>query len=142
MPDDSPKLREIRAKLDAIAPLPAGETVTARDLGRHFAVRAQERWTRGLEPWGPGLDPAQISAMCAEFAAAHALYALAEADGNIVPEDEAGSAFTAAQIRDAIEDGEIGPRLYEHLGGEMSNAVARLAGELVAAMAATAVPGA
>jgi hypothetical protein len=68
--------------------------------------------------------------MCAEFAAAHALLALAEQD-TVSPEDEGSSAFTAAQIRDAIEDGgEIGPWLYEHLGKETSDAVASLAEQL------------
>jgi hypothetical protein len=128
--NDNPRLREIRAKLDAIAPFPDGENVTARELARYMAVRAQERFTKMLHPAVP-LDAAQVAAMGAEFAAAHALFALAEADGNVAPEDESSSAFTAAQIRDAIEDGgEIGSWLYEHLGEETSNEVASLAGEL------------
>jgi hypothetical protein len=130
---DKAKLHEIRAKLDAIAPWPEGGTVTAAGLGRHFAVRAQERWTRGLSMAGPELDGQQIALMIAEFAAAHALCALAEQD-TTGPEDEGSSAFTAAQIRDAISDGgEIGPWLFEHLGKETSQAVAALAEQLAEA---------
>jgi len=135
----SPKLREIRGKLDEIAPFPEGETVTAADLARFFAVRAQERFTRMAHPAVP-FDVTQVAAMTAEFAAAHALLALAECDtGAFTP--ETGSAFVAAQIREAMLDGGgTGEWLYEHLGAETSNRVAKLAGELAdeqAAMAAT-----
>ena len=132
----SPRLREIR-KLDEIAPFPEGETVTAPDLARFFAVRAQERFTKMLHP-AMSVDPEQVSAMGAEFAAAHALLALAETDTDTFSQ-ETGSAFVAAQIRDAIDDGgEIGEWLFEHLGAETSNRVAKLAGELADEQAATA----
>ena len=45
---DTARAREIRAKLDAIAPLPETGPVTAAQLGRHFAIRAQERWAHML----------------------------------------------------------------------------------------------
>jgi hypothetical protein len=129
------KVREIRAKLDAIAPFPDGETVTAEALARYFGVRAQERFTKMLHP-AVEVDPLQIAAMTAEFAAAHALYALAETDGNVVPADESSSAEVAAQIRDAIDDGgEVGGWLFDHLGKEKSGAVAALAEELAEAQA-------
>jgi hypothetical protein len=135
----SPKLREIRGKLDEIAPFPEGETVTAGVLARFFAVRAQERFTKMLHP-AMEVAPQQVAAMGAEFAAAHALYAIAE-DDTTMPADEGRSAFVAAQIRDAIDGGgDIGEWLFEHLGAETSNQVAKLAGELAdeqAAMAAT-----
>jgi hypothetical protein len=136
MPDNA-KLREIRAKLDAIAPFPEDETVTAEALARYFAVRAQERFTRMLHPAVP-LDAAQVAAMTAEFAAAHALLALAEDDCGTFP-PETGSAFVAAQIRDAIEDGGgVGEWLFGHLGKETSEAVASLAEQLAEAQAAMA----
>ena len=135
MPERVRRQFEIRAKLDAIAPFPQGETVTARDLARHFAVRAQERFTKMLHP-AADVDGMQVAAMSAEFAAAHALLALAEDDSDTFP-PETGSAFVAAQIRDALEDGgEIGSWLFEHLGQEVSNEVAKLAGELAALHAA------
>ena len=135
MPDHVRKQFEIRRKLDAIAPFPEGETVTAADLARHFAVRAQERFTKMLHP-AVEVDGAQVAAMGAEFAAAHALLALAEDDSDTFP-PETGSAFVAAQIRDALEDGgEIGSWLFDLLGEETSNAVAKLAGELAALAAA------
>jgi hypothetical protein len=129
---DKAKLHEIRAKLDAIAPWPEGETVTAQALARFFAVRAQERWTRMLHP-AVDVDGQQVSAMGAEFAAAHALLVIAEHDpGN--PDEECGPSIVAAQIRDAIEDGgEIGPWLFGHLGAETSQAVAALAEQLAEA---------
>jgi hypothetical protein len=131
MPDSQTRIREIRAKLDAIAPWPESETVTAADLGRHFAVRAQERFTKMLHP-AVDADPQQVSAMGAEFAAAHALYALAAMR---LPEGVADG--VAPEIRDAISDGgEIGPWLFGHLGKETSQAVAALAEELAEAQPA------
>ena len=117
------KIREIRAQLDAIAPLP--EDVTATDLARHLAVRAQERFCRMLSPLVP-FDDQQVAAMCAEFAAAHALYALGETPS-------AATALVAAQIRDAWEDGGgIGEWLWEHLGAETAKQVTALAEEMMA----------
>jgi hypothetical protein len=126
MPEHMRKQFEIRRKLDAIAPFPQGETVTARDLARHFAVCAQERFTKMLHP-AVEVDGAQVAAMGAEFAAAHALLALTVADVTA----PIRSGFVAAQIRDALEDGgEIGSWLFDLLGEETSNDVAKLAGEL------------
>jgi hypothetical protein len=126
---DNAKLREIRAKLDAIAPFPEGETVTAEALARFFAARAQERFTRMLRPSGV-VDQQQVAAMTAEFAAAHTLIALANAG----PADDHWPRRIAAEIRDAIEDGgDIGPWLFDHLGGETSRAVAALAEQLAEA---------
>jgi hypothetical protein len=127
VPDET-KIREIRAKLDAIAPLPEDGAVTAGALARHFAVRAQERFTRMLHPAVP-VDHVQVSAMCAEFAAAHALIALEACrsrSGNL----------TAAQIRDAICDGGgVGEWLWEHLGGETFAKVSGLAEAMAEAQA-------
>jgi hypothetical protein len=124
---DNPRLREIRAKLDAIAPFPEAGNVTAEALARYFGVRAQERFTKMLHPAGQA-DVTQVAAMSAEFAAAHALYALAPLQL---------SALAAAQIRDAIEDGGgIGEWLYEHLGKETASAVSVLAEQLADVAAA------
>ena len=125
---------EIRAKLDAIAPLPddPDATVTATELARHFAVRAQERFIRVADPRVP-YDAQQIPVMCAEFAAAHALFALAEFSTDLL----AGEVdHVATQIRDALEDGgEIGGWLNEHLGADTARAVSALADELTEAQA-------
>jgi hypothetical protein len=123
------KAAAIRAKLDAIAPLPEDRPPTAIALARHLAVRAAWRHVRQLDPRVP-FDSRQIAAMTAEFAAAHALYALAEGGTG----DEA-----AAQIADAWDDGaEICEWLYRHLGEETSNEVAALAGKLTDAEASHA----
>ena len=144
---------EIRAELDAIAPLPGGGEVTALQLARHFAVRAQERWSRLLAR--PSLGdalPWQVCAMAGEFAAAHALYglvavnhqgaelplgvppAVAEGIRGCSPDDVAG------QIRDAVEGGsDIGEWLFDHLGEETVTKVRELVPELVAAIGAEAV---
>jgi len=135
MPDHVRRQFAIRQKLDAIAPLPLADLATAMDLARHFAVRAQERLIRCTDPRVP-YDAQQIPVMCAEFAAAHALFALREAEGNVSPDDEASSAFVATQIRDALEDGgRIGGWLYEHLGADTAKAVSALADELTEAQA-------
>jgi hypothetical protein len=130
---DKTKLAEIRAKLDAIAPLPETGDVTAMQLARHMAVRAQERWTRMLAAAGTGVDHLQLSAMLAEFATAHALGALFEAGPKAAD-------WCAVQIRDAMEDGgAVGEWLWELLGEETSREVAALAEELAAAVQAEAV---
>ena len=137
MPDHVRKQFEIRRKLDAIAPLSDDPdvTVTATELARYFAVRAQERFIRVADPRVP-YDAQQIPLMCAEFAAAHALYALAESDGNVSADDESSSSFVATQIREALEDGgEIGGWLFEHLGADTAKAVSALGDELTEAQA-------
>jgi hypothetical protein len=122
---------EIRRQLDAIAPLPEDGDVTAAQLARYMAVRASERWNRQLSGRVP-LDHQQLSAMLAEFAAAHALGALAEADPKV-------GDWCAIQIRDAMEDGgSVGEWLWEMLGDETAQKVQALAGELAAAVAADA----
>jgi hypothetical protein len=98
---------EIRADLDAVAPLPQGDDAVA--LALHFAVRAQERWAGMTAPSGRGIDPEQVSLMCAEFAASHALRTL-----HRVSSGEANLA--ADQIAGALEDGGIvGEWLWDHL---------------------------
>jgi hypothetical protein len=141
------RIAEIRAELDSIAPLPENGPVTVAELARYFAVRAQERGWRTLN--GATLDRAQIAAMAAEFAAAHALYAL-YAQSHAGPElplgiepavDEALRGITpdeaATQLRDAICDGDgIGEWLYAHLGDKTCRKVNDLASELDAALLA------
>jgi len=119
---------EIRRKLNAVASLPGEGPVTATDVARHFAVRALERFVRAADPRVP-YDAQQIPVMCAEFAAAHALYALGEEPGEF-------TSRVATQIRDALEDGgEIGGWLNEHLGAGTAKAVSALADELTEAQA-------
>ena len=130
MPAHVRKQFEIRRKLDAIAPLPGDPdvAVTATDLARHFAVRALERFVRVADPRVP-YDAQQVPVMCAEFAAAMALAALAGLQAEV-------GTGVATQIRDALEDGgEIGGWLNEHLGADTAKAVSALAGELTEAQA-------
>lgn len=116
----------IRAELDSIAPLETADT--AGRLARHFAVRAQERWTRQLGI-DERLDSQQITLIVTEFAAALALTALA----THLPPDIADA--IAAQIRDSLDDGgSVGEWLYEHLGDEAVDRISTLASELVAAV--------
>jgi hypothetical protein len=128
MPGHVRRQFEIRRKLDAIAPLADGPNVavTATELARHFAVRALERFIRAADPRVP-YDAQQNSQMCAEFAAAHALAALAGLQAEV-------GTGVATQIRDALEDGgEIGGWLYEHLGADTAKAVSALTDELTEA---------
>jgi hypothetical protein len=147
MPDQT-RIREIREQLNAIAPCPEDGDITAAALGRYLAVAAQERWAREMSKAGTSIDPAQLHAMCAEFAAAHALFAL-HAQSHAGPELGLGigpavaerlrgctPAEVAAQIRDAwMDGGSIGEWLYEHLGEETITAVSKLTAELDAARA-------
>jgi transcriptional regulator with XRE-family HTH domain len=144
------RIAEIRAELDAIAPMPEERPVTAGQLAAHFAVRAAQREWLALNGSGDeGLDPVRIAALGAEFAAAHALYAF-HAGAHAGPElglgippavaeglrgctpDEA-----AVQIRDAVCDGDgIGEWLWEHLGEETARKVSGLMEQLDAAVKA------
>lgn len=125
----SDRVRELRKKLDAIAPLPEdGSDVTALEVAGFMAVRAQERFHRGLN--GPGIDGHQISAMGAEFAAEFALRVLAD----VAPAEVSTEA--ASQIWGAVCDGGgIGEWLWEHLGDDTSRKVTALTDELIAAQA-------
>lgn len=101
---------QIRARQNEIAPYPEwGTKVTGESLARYLAVLAQLGWSRNVTPFirdDQEIPPQQVAA---NFAAAHALLALHEAD----PEK---AALTAAQIADAWNDGGgIGEWLYEHL---------------------------
>lgn len=138
---DTEKAREIRAKLDAIAPLPEDGPVTAGQLGRYFAVRAQERWARMLNAPGTDLNPLRFAVTCAEFAAAHALLALDDPASDLFVaegEGERTADMVAVQIREALNDGGgIGEWLWEHLGEETVTQVNALCTELDAAAEAS-----
>jgi len=128
---DQAKIREIRRQLTAIAPLPEEGDVTAEQLARHLAVRAQERWSRQIGYPGDPIDNLQLSCLLAEFAAAHALATLFEADPKMAN-------WAAVQIRDAFEDGgSVGEWLWELLGGKTVEKVSKLVGGLIAAQAVT-----
>ena len=123
MPDKT-RAREIRTALTAIAPLPEEGDVTAEQMVRHLAVRAQERGHKLLHP-ALEFDSQQLATMCAEFAAAHALAALLEADPKV-------AGWCAVQIRDAWDDGgSIGEWLWELLGDETCRLVQKLTDELI-----------
>lgn len=116
---------EIRAELDATAPLPDADAGgEAAALALHFAARAQERWARMLLG---ERDPNYVAAMAAEFAASHALRALYRVNS--------GEADLAAdQIAGALEDGgSIGEWLWDHLR-TTADRITALAEELDAAV--------
>lgn len=129
--ETKPTVADIRHQLSAVASLPAeGETVTARQMARHFAVRAAERGRKQLDPgYGSDLDVRELACMVAEYAAAHALHMFANVSA-------AHADIAADQIKDAMDDGGgIGEWLWEMLGAETSEQVARLTDQLVAAIA-------
>ena len=117
MPDIT-KVREIGERLNAIAPYPQPETLTAAGLARYLAVKAQVAYVNSLDPAAAPPGPADIGRMAAEFAAAHALYAFTD----VAPKT---ANLVAAQIYDAIAgDGDLlGEWLSAHLGEETCQAV-------------------
>lgn len=119
---DDTKAREIHAKLDELAPYPSAGDVTATGLARYLAKQAQVSWARGMN--GPGhLTPAEVARMVSEFAAAHALLALADCD-------PARADLVASQIHDAWEDGGgVGEWTWDHLGPDAKD-IAALTSEL------------
>jgi hypothetical protein len=119
---DETKAREIHARLDELAPYPSGGDVTAAGLARYLAKQAQVSWSRGMN--GPAtLSPAEVARMVSEFAAAHALLALADSDPSRAD-------LVAAQIHDAWEDGGgVGEWTWDHLGTDAME-IAGLANEL------------
>lgn len=102
--------KEIEAKLREIAPYPEyGNVVTSERLARYLTVRSQLAWARNLTPFVPDDMLAPIPGMMADFAAAHALLALAEVDQQLADR-------VATQITEAWNDGPgVGEWLYEHL---------------------------
>jgi hypothetical protein len=142
------EIREVRARLDAIAPLPDDGPVPPAAMARWLAVRAQERWARQMHAPGAEHDHAQVAVMVTEFAAAVALWALAATEHRgaelplglepAVPQfiRDMPAAGVAAFIRDCWEDGgAIGEFLWEFLGAEVADAVSAEAGLLAAAVA-------
>jgi hypothetical protein len=120
--DTNAKINEIHDRLDVLAPYPSIGDVTAKGLARYLAKQAQVSWSRGMN--GPGhLTPAEVARMVSEFAAAHALLALADSD-------PARADLVATQIRDAWEDGGgVGEWTWDHLGLDAGK-IAALANEL------------
>lgn len=144
MPDIRDKIREIRDQIDAYAPYPSTGDVSAAGLARRMTVVALKR-----SAWlacSPFRDSdrarwtAELDAMCADFAAAVALYALADKGMGeldlgvqpLVPEAIRGlqPAEVATFIRDIWETGELGEFLYEFLGRETAEAISGLVEQL------------
>lgn len=122
MPDMT-KTREINRRLDDIAPYPERTAAaTAPVLARYLAKQALVTSERATAIGG---DPAvaEVRALVAEFAAAHALLALAQAD-------PAWADRVAGEIYGAWEDGEgVHWLTWQHLGDDAEQ-VALLAREL------------
>ena len=132
-----PRIAEIRAELDAIAPVPEDGEITAGQLARCFAVLAQEHYTGALLPGGTD-QMAMLAA--AEYAAADALFSLETATPG-----GTGDAFTgraAERIRNLIAgDGDrMGEFLAAYLGEETSRKVNDLMEQLAAAMKEAEAP--
>ena len=101
---------QIEERLEQIAPHPESRTVTALGLARYLAARAQLGFTRNITPFIRDDQEVPSSLILTEFAAAHALIALAEASPEVA--DEA-----ARRIADAWEDGNcLGVYLDSDLG--------------------------
>lgn len=141
-PDDKTEIREICDRIAAIAPLPESGEVSAPAMAKRLLVGAQRRWTR-LTAFPPeDISPDAVDAMCAQFAAATALLALADTGSPeldlgvsppLVPEVLQGMspAEVATFIRDTTGES-VGEFLYEFLGAETADEVSHLAGLLMA----------
>ena len=119
---------QIEARLTEIAP-PPDTGVTAAGLARYLAVCAELGFTRNITPFVRDDQLVPARTVCAEFAAAHALLALAEAYPDLADE-------TARRIRDAWEDGNcLGAYLHADLTALRADPdeVARLDGAMLAA---------
>ena len=140
MPDEK-KIREIRERLDAIAPWPSwSDETTALGVARYLAVRAQIAFTQHIMPFtmpggGGRLDPLICEKINGQFAAAHALQVLAREN----PEraDEVARQITAAWNG----GGEVGSWLFGILGRAVAEEVTALAEALTEAQTAV-TPGA
>jgi hypothetical protein len=101
---------QIETRLREIAPPPEwGTTVTPRDLARYLAVCADLGFCRNVTPFIRDDQEIPASLLLAEFTAAHALLALAEA----APE---AAAETVRRIVDAWADGNsLGAYLWADL---------------------------
>jgi|ERR1017187_3451649 hypothetical protein len=121
------KVREIRGQMEKLAPYQASGQVTAKGVARYLAMETQVAWSRAMNGTAsPSVT--DIAIITGQFAAVHALLALAEADPKAADE-------TAAEIRDAWEDGGgVGEWTWEHLGPDAKE-IARLAGELATVIA-------
>jgi hypothetical protein len=99
-------------RLREIAPPPGqGTEVTARDLARYLAVRAQLGFTRNVTPFIREGQEVPAALVLAQFAAACALLVLGQAD------DEAAG-VAARQITGAWADGNtLGACLHDYVTG-------------------------
>lgn len=133
--DRKDRKSEISRRISEIAPWPSwGDEATAASVARYLAVNAQVAFTMHITPFsgdGTGrLDPDVIARINAQFAAAHALLALQEAD-------PAAATAVAQEISTAWNDGNgVGEWLWDHLGTETTTEVVALAEELTALAAA------
>ena len=78
---------QIEERLERIAPYPEwGKNVTAEGVARFLAVRAQLGYARNVTPFIRDDQEVSSALICAQFAAAHALITLAEADPEMAAE--------------------------------------------------------
>lgn len=100
---------QIEAALTGLAPYPDRTEVTAENLARYLAVCAQLGFARNLTPFiTPDLEMPPMLVL-SQFAAAHALLALAHVNPQC-------ATYTAARIREAWDaDDTVGDWLAEHL---------------------------
>jgi hypothetical protein len=126
---DAARAQEIRAELEKLAPYPANGDVTARGLARWMAMESQLAWARMTGMDHP-ITMTDVAILQGNFAAAHALLALATAE-------PADADAVAGEIREAFDPPGIGEWLYEHLGDDAEQ-IAALAEELAKATVADA----
>jgi hypothetical protein len=118
---------EIHRRLHQIAPGPGDDgSVTAAALATFMAGQAQVQWTQHISNgWASDapLDVGAVRLMTAQYAAAHALQAIASATEQL--------AALPAKIRDAWEDGGgVGEHLFDILGKDTTGQIAELATKL------------
>lgn len=119
------RVKQIRDRLNEIAPYPDAEATTARSLARWLAMRAAVINHQQLSPDVP-FSRTRIDLLTVLFAAAHALYALDDLNPD-------AATPVAKEIRDAWDDGGgVGEWLWEHLGGAACAEIGPLADELAA----------
>lgn len=144
MPDKD-KIRKIRAQIDAHAPYPAKGEVSPVAMARHLAMTALTRRVRldcmPVSDTGMPARYRETDALCADFAAAVAFWALADkgmgeldlgVSTPLVPEAIRGRTpvQVATMIRDIWESGELGEWLWEFLGKDVAEDVTALVTQL------------
>jgi hypothetical protein len=126
--DTKAMAREIRDKINALAPAPVEAGMPAPDVARYLAAQAQVNWSRFVASVRRDAPDLRVSSLIsAQFAAAYALLAF----HRVAPQE---ADEIAAQIVEAWNMGETDEWSWDALGADAAE-IARLADDLVAAEA-------